>query len=537
MQNEILKPVLATDETAIPRYDIVNPDGSVAQQNVELRLKNEVMQQGTPYDEESVLPATLREKLGLPNSATPANAFEAVVAKAGAKVSMNEPSTNDNIAAGYSIGAMWLRPSFIMTNLCFDTLQDSFTMSGGTASKVFQTFTFTGNGDDKVISATMSLPSTDGWLYAVITPDETASSARLVIGSTVVQLTIGKANDICIAYTGTSLLIEVTYSTANIASSGSLVVDNLTILDKATTLESGVDAGSDLSVATLLNECAISCPFDTHTASTKLWQHDHDSTWKLLYDSSNASLSTIEYPDVYMWRKASKVPATEDVTEVTNLRVFTINDNGSGQYTFSFGGSIARSAGNYVLQNVESFRVNQNGLSNASNYNRIIGKWLFPAYEANITSGSFAGGVYYIPEDATITSGYISDTFPTTYITASRAIKYANYVPEVINFVKYLGGGENTYPSVDATGYVYDRICKLGDFVKMFIGTYVGTGSMFSLKTPFRPKFGTVMMGSTSVTFYDLNNNSSVIIDDSSVSISNTSLDAAGSTGYYFILG
>ena len=76
MQNEILKPVLATDETAIPRYDIVNPDGSVAQQNIELRLKNEVMQQGTPYDEESVLPATLCEKLGLPNSATPANAFE-----------------------------------------------------------------------------------------------------------------------------------------------------------------------------------------------------------------------------------------------------------------------------------------------------------------------------------------------------------------------------------------------------------------------------------------------------------------------------
>ena len=76
MQNEILKPVLETDETAIPRYDIVNPDGSVAQQNIELRLKNEVMQQGTPYDEESVLPAQLATQLGLPTTATPAQALQ-----------------------------------------------------------------------------------------------------------------------------------------------------------------------------------------------------------------------------------------------------------------------------------------------------------------------------------------------------------------------------------------------------------------------------------------------------------------------------
>lgn len=76
MQNEILKPVLATDETAIPRYDIVNPDGSVMQQNVELRLKNQVMQEGTPYDEESVLPAELATQLGLPTTATPAQAFQ-----------------------------------------------------------------------------------------------------------------------------------------------------------------------------------------------------------------------------------------------------------------------------------------------------------------------------------------------------------------------------------------------------------------------------------------------------------------------------
>lgn len=85
MQNEILKPVLETDETAIPRYDIVNPDGSVTQQNVELRLKNEVMQQGTPYDEESVLPAQLATQLGLPTTATPAQALQLLATKSYAK--------------------------------------------------------------------------------------------------------------------------------------------------------------------------------------------------------------------------------------------------------------------------------------------------------------------------------------------------------------------------------------------------------------------------------------------------------------------
>lgn len=81
MQNEILKPVLATDETAIPRYDIVNPDGSVTQQNVELRLKNQVIQEGTPYDEESVLPAKLATQLGLPTTATPAQALQLLFTK------------------------------------------------------------------------------------------------------------------------------------------------------------------------------------------------------------------------------------------------------------------------------------------------------------------------------------------------------------------------------------------------------------------------------------------------------------------------
>ncbi|MGN1230060.1 MAG: hypothetical protein ACI4T5_10475 [Prevotella sp.] len=81
MRNEILKPVLDTDEVAVPRYDVVGPDGAVLQQNVELRLKNEVMQQGTPYDENSVLPDDLSESLDLdPKTSTPAQALRKIIA-------------------------------------------------------------------------------------------------------------------------------------------------------------------------------------------------------------------------------------------------------------------------------------------------------------------------------------------------------------------------------------------------------------------------------------------------------------------------
>lgn len=75
MQNEILNPVLATDETAVPRYDIVDASGNVLYQNVKLQLKNTIIQEGTPYDTESVLPSSVCAKLGIPATSKPADAF------------------------------------------------------------------------------------------------------------------------------------------------------------------------------------------------------------------------------------------------------------------------------------------------------------------------------------------------------------------------------------------------------------------------------------------------------------------------------
>lgn len=75
MQNEVLSPVLDTDETAVPRYDIVDASENVLYQNVKLQLKNTIIQEGTPYDTDSVLPSSVCTKLSIPATSKPADAF------------------------------------------------------------------------------------------------------------------------------------------------------------------------------------------------------------------------------------------------------------------------------------------------------------------------------------------------------------------------------------------------------------------------------------------------------------------------------
>lgn len=283
MQNEILKPVLATDEVAVPRYDVVGANGQVLQQNVELRLKNEVVQQGTPYSAEAVLPNELAEQLGLPTSATPADAFAAVIAKSGSKVSMNAPTAQDNVEAGYSIGSLWLRPSFELQNHGYNTTAESFTATACTVAKSEQTFTVTGNGDDKVISVTNTLVSNNGWLYALITPDATAVTAKITAGDVEQELIVGVENVVTLAYSGTNLTIEATYATANVASSGTITIQNLTVIDKTQTRNSGADANRDITPEEVYGHCVNEAPFIKLTLATKLWQQAHNGDWILVY--------------------------------------------------------------------------------------------------------------------------------------------------------------------------------------------------------------------------------------------------------------
>ena len=79
MQNEILSRVYSTDEAAIPRYVIKDVDGSVIHEGVEISLMNQVIQQGTPYDKNSVLPDEIASVVcpGIANP-TPADALQAL---------------------------------------------------------------------------------------------------------------------------------------------------------------------------------------------------------------------------------------------------------------------------------------------------------------------------------------------------------------------------------------------------------------------------------------------------------------------------
>jgi hypothetical protein len=49
-QDEILLPAVSSDRTAVPRYDVVAPDGQKIHENVALRLANGVTQPGTPIN-------------------------------------------------------------------------------------------------------------------------------------------------------------------------------------------------------------------------------------------------------------------------------------------------------------------------------------------------------------------------------------------------------------------------------------------------------------------------------------------------------
>lgn len=100
MQDEILNPVLSTDTVAVPRYDILGSDGSVLQQNVELRLKNTTVQDGTPYNKESVLPDSLCTDLGISATSTPAGAFRSLLNKINQIISSyRTAAAQDNIDA------------------------------------------------------------------------------------------------------------------------------------------------------------------------------------------------------------------------------------------------------------------------------------------------------------------------------------------------------------------------------------------------------------------------------------------------------
>lgn len=223
MQNEILKPVLDTDEVAVPRYDIVGPNGSVIQQNVELRLKNEVVQAGTPYDEESVLPASLREQLELPQSATPAEAMAALLTKGGGAVRRNRPPLTTDPA---QVGKLWVVPEMFFNNLMPNALTQvagNWQSSNATVAVSGNAATLTGNGTENSVYAQAGMLSNAKagdkiFVQATVKVNHDANTAT-------VQLTCGEqtlaTKTLDVPAAGDTMLLQ---AVATVEASGSLVL-------------------------------------------------------------------------------------------------------------------------------------------------------------------------------------------------------------------------------------------------------------------------------------------------------------------------
>ena len=83
MKDEILQKAYATDAARIPRYRLVDKEGKVLLDGVEIQLLNQIEQAGTPYSKEAVLPDDLAEEM-CPEVAdpTPADALRAINTKA-----------------------------------------------------------------------------------------------------------------------------------------------------------------------------------------------------------------------------------------------------------------------------------------------------------------------------------------------------------------------------------------------------------------------------------------------------------------------
>ena len=222
---------------------------------------------------------------GLNKGATIDDAFIKAAAGA-AKVSMNEPTAENNVAAGFSIGKMWLRPGYELENATYGRHESDFEPYACTVGKAGQVFTVAGNGDDKTFSASTQVPSVEGWVYAVIAVNGGATSAKATFGDTEIVLQNG-SNVVCVPFAGAAFVFEATYSTANAASKGSIAIENLTVIDKAATFESGAAGGCDIAFDNITDICKTNAPFETHVVPTHLYQHMHDGDWQLVYGVSD----------------------------------------------------------------------------------------------------------------------------------------------------------------------------------------------------------------------------------------------------------
>lgn len=78
MKDEVLNKVYAADAAAIPRYRIVNKDGSIVDEGVEIQLMNSVEQEGTMFNKFNILKDSTAALYGLTPDAVPDDVFQVI---------------------------------------------------------------------------------------------------------------------------------------------------------------------------------------------------------------------------------------------------------------------------------------------------------------------------------------------------------------------------------------------------------------------------------------------------------------------------
>ncbi|MBR6604636.1 MAG: hypothetical protein IKK92_01990 [Prevotella sp.] len=472
-------------------------------------------------DSEAIEVKPLAVELG----GTGANTIKGVREKLGVevaipKISMNEPTAADNIATGYVIGKTWLRPGFELENHCYDIESDAFVCNACVTSKDGQVFTVAGNGDDKVISATVEVASANGWLYAVITPDASASSIRMTIGDVVKELAVGSANIICVRYVGSALMFEATYSTANVASTGTILVENLTVIDEES-VASCVDFECDIMTEEILKHCAAETPFSSITIPTKFWQHNHDGEWGLLYGISDIIKDTYDLPigasqddvllllsrlngnlgDEHIWKRTKTfgedVPSGYTLGNVqSNVRLHLgpQDDEYYGTYYYVASSVSVDELG--IVSLVSPSRVTLSYVHARNNLKNFSGKYI--SKPESTREGFPVNTVFYVPADASFICNnntiFANTGWHEVQISKLQRVYGYAKIPAG-TYVNYVNAARpDAYTETDSEGGTYEYLGQLGERARIATGSYVGTGALgsngpCSITFDFAPKF------------------------------------------------
>lgn len=166
MQDEVLAKVLVTDVEAVPRYTIIDQNGNTIAQNATIILQNEVVQEGTPINTNTLL--------------TPATAQAIGEAKGVAAPETVNEALNLLIAAGikfYSINTNFALSWESVTNKPYKYIKTASFMSGGVPCDF-------GTMDTMLVAVSPAANSIDDWLkYGIVCVEHEGASLTFVANS------------------------------------------------------------------------------------------------------------------------------------------------------------------------------------------------------------------------------------------------------------------------------------------------------------------------------------------------------------------